>query len=1019
MSLSLRGLFIALPIVALVIGAMAWSIYVGSIDDDRANALRELDIANAAAADTLRREISLIAETEEKAVATMARKLEQRSPTTLGDIFAPATDGAFHSRDDLWEGRASAGAIQLRGIGGFLAPPQPDDDRRAAILAAFDTLRQMSNGLPSDVESLYFFSPANDLLIYAPQRPDELSFYRTAPADFDFQEAEFSRITSPAENPAGMLRCTSLQRPLYDETGDNWTTGCMLPIRVDDRHVGAWGISIPLDQFTKRLTPPPEDAFTIIVSRDGKLIHHSGVAGDDSRRLEANVDLATSEEPLLRAIWDYVNAGIDDQTVFAQPLDAYVSARELQAPDWYVLTVLPEQALSARAWSLAQRVILIALTGALALGLVLSAIFHRTVASRIARLATRIDRVSATEGVALDAGTRDEIRQLEHAFEKMEDRLATARSREQHSFDVLVNAAARYAMVLFDDQGQLIRASKGALDLFGEKELVKLPSEWGLSAESAPPTGHPAGPGPQPRIIARKLADGREVWLEEILISLEDHLGAPFGTAYIGHDITEKHTAQRAIEENLLYLELAQSSAQAGHFALDPHTMELSLSGWLREKLGVETPTIPLAELAALIDESKREETMAEIAAAIEARTEFSVETLAIGAEGDRLPIVVRGTAVFQDADNTEELAGFYGIAQDITEQKKAAEALLRARDEARAEARSKTDILAVISHEIRTPISGILGLIDQIRRERSESERSRALTLVEDSSEALLKTLDATLQRTRSEREQSVSRDEEFNPAALVERVAELFRPLARRKGLAIDVLAGSEGRACGQPARIQQVLANFVSNAIKFTPIGKVTLSFSAPEPGSDLWTFCVEDTGGGIDPERMKTIFEPFSGSAPDTLGRFSGSGLGLSITRDLAQQMGGTVAAESSASGGTRMTLTLPLQTAGPEEEQAPARGTIAIRLARASLAVRVEVIAHAEGFTVIDSASDDAGATVNIVVSDDAEFIAQSGAEWSIQLAEAAESARDGKHIVASEADLLDMLPRILDEVADG
>jgi hypothetical protein len=82
-------------------------------------------------------------------------------------------------------------------------------------------------------------------------------------------------------------------------------------------------------------------------------------------------------------------------------------------------------------------------------------------------------------------------------------------------------------------------------------------------------------------------------------------------------------------------------------------------------------------------------------------------------------------------------------------------------------------------------------------------------------------------------------------------------------------------------------------------------------------------------------------------------------------------------------------------------------------------VRVEVIAHAEGFTVIDSASDDAGATVNIVVSDDAEFIAQSGAEWSIQLAEAAESARDGKHIVASEADLLDMLPRILDEVADG
>ena len=115
----------------------------------------------------------------------------------------------------------------------------------------------------------------------------------------------------------------------------------------------------------------------------------------------------------------------------------------------------------------------------------------------------------------------------------------------------------------------------------------------------------------------------------------------------------------------------------------------------------------------------------------------------------------------------------------------------------------------------------------------------------------------------------------------------------------------------------------------------------------------------------------------------------------------------------------MTLTLPLQTVGPGKEQAPARGTIAIRLARASLAVRVEVIAHAEGFAVLDPASDDPGATADIVVSDDAEFVAQCGAEWSIQLVEAAESARDGKHMVASEADLLDMLPRILDEVADG
>ncbi|MEE3156080.1 MAG: PAS domain-containing protein, partial [Pseudomonadota bacterium] len=378
-------------------------------------------------------------------------------------------------------------------------------------------------------------------LIYAPRRPDELMFYRTATADFDFQNAEFSRITSPEENPEGELSCTSLQTPLYDDSGDSWTTGCMLPIRIGERHLGAWGISIPLDLLTDRLTPPPEDAFTIIVSADGKLIHHSGASQMDSAELQANVDLATSGEPLLREVWAYVQSGIDERTLFSDDLDAYVSARALSAPEWVVLTVLPEEALSARAWSLAQRMILVALTGALALGLILSAIFHRTVASRVSRLVARIDRVSAVEGVALEPDSNDELEQLEHAFDKMEDRLAMARSREQRSFDVLVNAAERYAMVLYDDHGQLVRASKGALDLFGERQLIHLGSEWGLTAEAAPELPAAAGSRPQPRIIKRQLANGREVWLEEFLIPLVDESGAPFGTASIGHDITEAH----------------------------------------------------------------------------------------------------------------------------------------------------------------------------------------------------------------------------------------------------------------------------------------------------------------------------------------------------------------------------------------------------------------------------------------------------------------------------------------------
>lgn len=891
MSLSLRGLFIALPIVALIIGAMAWSIYRANISADRASAIDEIDIANATAARTLEREIALIAETEIKAAETMARKLEQRGPTGFDEIFKRAPDGAFHTRDEVWSGRTFSGGIRLSGIGGFLAPPEPEGERRAAILAAFETLRQMANGLPSRIESLYFFSATNDLLIYAPRRPDELSFYRSAPADFGFQDSEFSRITAPSENPDGKLRCTSLQRPIYDETGDMWTTGCMLPMRVDGRHLGAWGISIPLQDLTQKLRPPPDGAFTVIVDRDGKLVHYSSIAGRDNRQLAANLDLVNSQDRQLRALWAQVQSGIGEHTEYGEKLDAYVAAHQLDAPDWYVLTILPAQALSDRAWSVARRVILVALVGALVLALLLAVIFHRAVALRIARLSARIDRVGATAGMTMDAGGSDEIGQLEHAFDQMEQRLAQARARELRSFDVLIDAADRYAMILFDEQGGLRRASKGAIDLFGETEIAKLAARWGLVADGVGSESAETRPGPQPTVVERTLADGRRAWLEEALIQLTDEAGAPFGTAYIGHDITEQQQA---------------------------------------------------------VDASRR------------------------------------------------------------------------ARDEARAEARTKTDILAVISHEIRTPISGILGLIDQVRRERSESERGRALTLIEDSSEALLKTLDATLQRTRSEREKVESQVEEFQPAELIERVAELFRPLARRKGLALDIEVGSDARVIGEPTRIQQVLANFVSNAIKFTPTGKVTLSFALPDADCDTWVFSVEDTGSGIDPERLKTIFEPFSGSAPDTLGRSTGSGLGLSITRDLARQMGGDVAAENRKEGGTRMVLELPLKAVTHANETWRERGTIAVRLAKASLALRVEVIAHDKGFSLVDSAASEAGRdAMDVLVTDHPEAAPPGSFKRIVTLVDG-DQVDDGDHgMFATETDLIEALPKLLDEVADG
>ncbi|QSB44318.1 PAS domain-containing protein [Tsuneonella flava] len=1002
---------IAFPIVALIIGGIAFFTYRSAIAEFRADAASELLVSNSAVADKLGQDLGLVAETQRKAAELMKQRLSVEETTSFETVFTRAADGAYHSRAQLWDGTELPGSIGLRGFGGFVAP-QLSSERRATVMAAFDTIKAMSGGLPSDIESLYFFSPFNDLLIYAPTRQDQLGFYRKAPADFGFQDAEFSTITSPRENPEGEMRCTSLQQPIYDTTGQNWTTGCMLPFRVDGRHLGAWGISIPLSNLTRRLQAPLNGATTVIASSDGKLIHHSALAEGSVNGLAANIDLSASGDSMLRGLLPYLDRGIEQRVEYSQALGAYVAAERLEAPDWTVFTILPDEALSDRAWAIAQRVILVAFAGALLIGIILTAVFHRTVAMRISRLADRTNRIAEigdTDGVESKG---DEIHQLKRAFDKMEDRLDQARSRESRSFDALVDAARGYAMVLFDGDGVLVRENEGATRLFGQGAIEQLAAEFSQSEGGLSKDGKRS----ETRMRERILDDGTAAWLEETFIPLDDEAGETFGFAYIAHDLTSLRNAQREAENSFLYLEMAQSSGQAGHFALDPQTMMITISPWLRDRLGLEEAVLHLSAVPALIDEEYREATMADIAHAIERKSDFSFETIAVGADGKPFPALLRGTTVFDEGGEAgkSRLIGYYGILQDISEQKASAQALVRALEEAKAEARARSDILAVISHEIRTPISGILGLIDQIRRERSDAERSRALTLIEESSNVLLETLDATLNRTRNERDRLEETEVEFVPMALVERVAGLFRPLARRKGLSIDLEPASHEITIGKPGRIQQIMANFVSNAVKFTSAGRITLACTGPEGDGVTWTFSVTDTGGGISPERMKTIFEPFSGSAPDTLGRSSGSGLGLSITRQLATDLGGTVEAEAAAGGGTRMIFKVPLEPAPPEKEREAARGTIRVDLRQASLAVRAEAIAEGCGFAIADPEE----SVADVMLSDDHEALASATTSVRILVSEKEPQAGDAAVIRMAPDELASRLAAILGEYSD-
>ncbi|WP_459787913.1 PAS domain-containing sensor histidine kinase [Alteriqipengyuania sp. 357] len=1009
-------MLIFLPVIAFVVGAMTWLSYRSAISDFRRSAQSELAISNNTNAAALGRKLQLIATTERKAVEIMNARLDRGPGTRFAAIADRAEDGAWHTPDTFWSGEEMPGGVRLEGVAGFFPPPTPSGRREDSILAAFETIRAMSNGLSDEIESLYFFSPANDLLIYAPDRADRLEFYRNAPADFGFQDSEFNQITLPANNPDARLRCTSLQNPAYDETGRAWTTGCMYPMRREGRHLGAWGVSIPLPEMVEGLRPPPDGAFTIIVSAEGRLIHHSAIAGIAKERLAANIDLASSDDPLLSGLWQFVRSDPADGAVRWEPIEAQIVIEKLDAPDWYVLTAMPDAALSERAWNIASRVILIGSLGALALALIIGALFHSVVARRIIALARRADQVSArVESAAVVAGgSGDEIERLESSFARMEGRIAQAEERERRSFDMLVDAADGYAMVLFDAQGELIRANRGAQELLGAAGIAGIQRALAARLAGEEDADHDL-PDETVSVARRELPDGTVLSLSEALIPLVDDAQEVFGYAFVAHDLTEITANERKLEESMLFLELAQASAKVGHFALDPVTMEVTISSWIRERFGIEEARLPLVRVAEHFSEETREETVEQIYQLILAQDDFSFEAEGVDAAGKTVPVMIQGTAAFGPEGTDGQPIGFFGILRDIGEEREAEQALVRARDEAQAEARARSDLLAVVAHEIRTPISGMLGLIDQIRREESAEERQRALRMIEESSEALLQTLDATLQKRRLEREEAERAEALFRPADLAARVAGLFRPLARRKGLAIEVDVSSDAQVRARQGPIQQVLANLVSNALKFTAVGKVTITMTEPEAKSEPWTIAVSDTGPGIPEDRLGRIFEPFAGSAPDTLGRRSGSGLGLSITHNLVMEMGGTLTAENRAEGGTRMVLTLPLEPVVEEEEHAE-RGTIAIALAQESLALRAEIAAIAQGFSPIQ---DDA--EPDILLTDDPAEVADFDGTLAVLVVDeqtVPPEPKGGKIVTASPTNVVDNLPDILRENLD-
>lgn len=297
------------------------------------------------------------------------------------------------------------------------------------------------------------------------------------------------------------------------------------------------------------------------------------------------------------------------------------------------------------------------------------------------------------------------------------------------------------------------------------------------------------------------------------------------------------------------------------------------------------------------------------------------VELSALRKSGEEFPVELNITT----AEN-EEGELFIAYLRDISQRKINEQKLIDARDKAEAMDRAKSQFLAVMSHEMRTPLNGILGVLDLMRQTKLTKQQDRYARVASASGEILLEHVNEALDITRIELGSMQLSPQPFELRSTVRGVIDVLTPLAQEKNLILklDFEDGMDRSFDGDGGRIAQILTNLIGNAIKFTDAGHIEVHVTGIHGSENTnAAITVSDSGRGIPGDRMEDIFEDFVALTHAEGRQTRGDGLGLSISRKVARLMGGDLTVQSVLNEGSAFTLRIPLPRAeAPEATSAP-------------------------------------------------------------------------------------------------